>query len=227
VTAIDFPDTPSVNDEFTAGNSTWKWNGDYWALLRVAPEGPTGPTGPQGGLGPTGAAGPEGGPTGPTGPQGVDGPTGATGPQGVTGPQSTVTGPQGPVGPQGATGAASSVTGPTGPQGPTGPTVDWTTAQTINAQTGTSYTLVNTDIGAVVTLSNAANVTVTVNTSLSISPGQKIDLLRLGVGQVSLVASGVTIDSAQGGLRLRERYSSASLLCLSSGSFVLLGDLDV
>lgn len=28
--AIDFPDSPSVNDTFTVGSKTWTWNGSYW-----------------------------------------------------------------------------------------------------------------------------------------------------------------------------------------------------
>jgi hypothetical protein len=28
--AIDFPDTPEVDDEFTAAGRTWKWNGYAW-----------------------------------------------------------------------------------------------------------------------------------------------------------------------------------------------------
>jgi len=30
---IDFPNSPSVNDEFTSGNTTWRWNGVAWLKL--------------------------------------------------------------------------------------------------------------------------------------------------------------------------------------------------
>ena len=30
--ALDFPDSPSVNDTFTAGNRTWTWDGTTWNL---------------------------------------------------------------------------------------------------------------------------------------------------------------------------------------------------
>ena len=30
--AIDFPDSPSVNDEFTAGTSVYIWNGTTWTF---------------------------------------------------------------------------------------------------------------------------------------------------------------------------------------------------
>jgi hypothetical protein len=69
--AIDFPDTPSVNDTFSVGNRTWRWTGDVWESVRVEVLGATGPTGP------TGAASTVTGPTGATGPTGPTGDTGA------------------------------------------------------------------------------------------------------------------------------------------------------
>lgn len=47
--AIDFPNSPSVNDTFTADGRTWKWNGSAWIFLGFpGPEGQQGPEGPQG-----------------------------------------------------------------------------------------------------------------------------------------------------------------------------------
>jgi len=87
--AINFPDSPSVNDIFTAGTSTWKWTGVAWetvgydyAIGATGPTGPTGPTGSTGATGPTGATGAASTVAGPTGPTGAAGATGATG-QGV------------------------------------------------------------------------------------------------------------------------------------------------
>jgi hypothetical protein len=74
--AIDFPNSPSVNDYFTVGDYTWQWSGSSWDLLTTFAPGPTGATGDVGPTGPTGATGP----TGPTGPTGVTGATGPTGP---------------------------------------------------------------------------------------------------------------------------------------------------
>lgn len=63
--AIDFPDSPSVNDEFTSGDKTWIWNGSVWNTVTSA----------LGYTGPTGADGVDGA-TGPTGPAGADGVSG-------------------------------------------------------------------------------------------------------------------------------------------------------
>lgn len=49
--AIDFPNTPSVNDEFIANDTKWTWDGSAWNVVRVGVVGPTGPAGPTGTFG--------------------------------------------------------------------------------------------------------------------------------------------------------------------------------
>lgn len=50
--AIDFPDTPTLNQEFTQGDKTWIWNGSVWNTVTtdevVGPAGPAGPAGESG-----------------------------------------------------------------------------------------------------------------------------------------------------------------------------------
>jgi hypothetical protein len=50
MTAIDFPNNPSVNQTFTVGERTWKWTGTAWDVVVTTtvtgPQGPTGATGP-------------------------------------------------------------------------------------------------------------------------------------------------------------------------------------
>jgi collagen type VII alpha len=91
MSAIDFPNSPSVNDTHTVGDRSWKWNGSQWKVVRSVLPGATGPTGPTGSqgdtvTGSTGAVGNTGaqGVTGPTGPTGSNGATGATGAAAVT-----------------------------------------------------------------------------------------------------------------------------------------------
>jgi hypothetical protein len=33
--AINFPDSPTVNDEFVVGGRTWKWSGVFWEFVGV------------------------------------------------------------------------------------------------------------------------------------------------------------------------------------------------
>lgn len=44
--AIDFPNDPNVNDEFTVGDQAWRWTGDFWRL--VGTPGAAGPAGADG-----------------------------------------------------------------------------------------------------------------------------------------------------------------------------------
>jgi hypothetical protein len=58
--AIDFPNSPAVNDTFTVGSITWKWNGATWQSQGISVAGPTGPTGATGATGAAGPTGPAG-----------------------------------------------------------------------------------------------------------------------------------------------------------------------
>jgi hypothetical protein len=93
----------------------------------------------------------------------------------------------------------------------------------INAQTGTSYTLGLSDNGYLVTLNNASPITLTVPSGV-FSQGQQINIAQYGVGQVTVAGSGTTVNATPG-LKLRAQNSSATLVCTSSNTFLLVGDL--
>ena len=137
----------------------------------------------------------------------------------------TVTGPTGPTGATGAvgatgpTGAASNVTGPTGAAG------QWDTAQIIDNKTA-SYTLLTADAGKLITMTVASANNVTVDGSLDLSVGQRIDIAQMGTGQTTVVASGTTVVATPT-LKLRTQYSSASLICTATDTYLLVGDLAV
>jgi hypothetical protein len=126
------------------------------------------------------------------------------------------------VGPTGPTGA----TGPTGPTGATGAAGGGIAA--INAQTGTTYTLVAGDLNDLVTLNNASAITLTVPPSI-FSANDIISISQIGAGQVTLAqGAGVTINS-NGAVatapKLRVRWSSASIICTASNTFLVVGDI--
>jgi hypothetical protein len=110
-----------------------------------------------------------------------------------------------------------------GSEGPQGEPGAWDSAQVINDQS-TNYTLLSSDAGKLVSMDSTSNRTITVNTSLDLQPGQRIDLLRLNTGLVEVVASGTTVNATPG-LKLRARYSAATLLCIASNTYILSGDL--
>jgi hypothetical protein len=96
-----------------------------------------------------------------------------------------------------------------------------------NAQTGTTYTLVLTDAGKMVTLTNASAITLTIPTNASVAfpVNTRIDLLQYGAGQVTVGGAGVTINSSGAKLKLTGQYSGASLWKKATDTWVLIGDL--
>ena len=217
--------------DVTVGGAT---EGDVLMLGTLGEWGPaTPPVGPQGPTGPTGPAGADGDP----GPQGPQGPTGPKGDPGPAGADSTVPGPQGPQGPKGDPGAdgadgdpgpsgpagADGDPGPQGPQGANGADLTQATAQAINARTGASYTLVAGDAGKVVTLTNTAAITLTVPGSV-FTTGQRVDVLVLGAGMVTVVGSSCTVNGTPS-LVSRARYSAFTVLFTSATTAVVVGDL--
>lgn len=77
-------------------------------------------------------------------------------------------------------------------------------------------------------MSNASATTITIQNEATQSwqVGQRMDFVREGVGTVSFVASGVTINSAAGNLSIKNQYGGASLIYKGSDVFSLIGDLD-
>ena len=99
--------------------------------------------------------------------------------------------------------------------------------RTLNAQTGTTFAPVVADENTMVTLSNAAAVTVTLpsNGTQAFPVGAEVDFLWLGVGQPTFVAgSGATVNATPG-LKLRGRYSAATAKKIGTDAWVCIGDL--
>jgi hypothetical protein len=120
------------------------------------------------------------------------------------------------------------VAGPTGPTGPTGPAGSSSSVLGINTQTGATYTLVAGDLNDLVTLSNASAITLTVPPSV-FSANDTINIAQFGAGQVTLAqGAGVTINS-NGAVatapKLRVQWSSASIICTASNTFLVVGDI--
>ena len=99
---------------------------------------------------------------------------------------------------------------------------------TFNAQTGTSYTLAITDVAKLVTLSNAAAITLTVppNGTVAFPTGTQILFYQGGAGQVTLTAgAGVTIRSQGSKLKLNGQYSVAGIVKVGTDEWAAFGNL--
>ena len=112
----------------------------------------------------------------------------------------------------------------------TSPTITTPTQRlTLNAQIGTTYSLVIGDATyKLVTCSNAAAITVTVPPSL-FAIGDTINVQQIGAGQVTFAAgSGVTITSTgatSAAPNLRAQFSACTVICTAANTFTVIGDL--
>jgi hypothetical protein len=99
---------------------------------------------------------------------------------------------------------------------------------TINAQTGTTYTLVLTDAnGVVVELDNASPfaLTIPLNATVAFPLGTVINGFQKGAGQITVAITGGGTLRAPAGTKTRAQYSEFSLRKRDTDIWVLSGDL--
>lgn len=93
---------------------------------------------------------------------------------------------------------------------------NWST----NAQTA-SYVLVASDVGKVVTMTNAGATTITVNTSL-FAAGDRVKIINLGAGACTITAGTATVNSASS-LALAQ-YQAGTLWFSSASAAIFIPD---
>lgn len=96
---------------------------------------------------------------------------------------------------------------------------------TLNAQTGTTYTLALTDSAQFVTLNNASPITLTVPTNASVAfpIGTQVNIVQLGAGQVT-VSTAATLRSQGAKYKLNGQYAAAVLIKIATDEWVLVGN---
>ena len=98
----------------------------------------------------------------------------------------------------------------------------------LNAQTGTTYTLVLGDADKLVEMNNAAANTLTVppNSSVAFSTGTQIIVVQKGAGTTTIAAgSGVTLLSKDSALGIGGQYGAATCIKIASDTWYVIGDL--
>jgi hypothetical protein len=93
---------------------------------------------------------------------------------------------------------------------------------TMNTQTGTSYTLLTSDNGKIITFNNASPITLTVP---SLFAGFNCMIIQLGAGQVTLSGSGTTITNRSGLTKTGGANAIATLIGITATTFISGGDL--
>ena len=91
----------------------------------------------------------------------------------------------------------------------------------INEQS-VGFTLGNGDNGKVIVINSSNATTITVP---SLSVGFNCMIVQRGAGQVSLSASGVTINNRYSFTKTAGQYSIITLVCIASGVYIASGDM--
>jgi len=93
----------------------------------------------------------------------------------------------------------------------------------LNDQTGTTYTLVASDNGKVVTLNNGSAIALTINSGLG--DGFNCLIVQKGAGQVTISAGGgVTIVNRSSETKTAGQYAIVSIINIGSEAYVISGD---
>jgi hypothetical protein len=90
------------------------------------------------------------------------------------------------------------------------------------------YTLTLSDAGKTITVNSSSNLTVTIplNSSVSFAVGQRLDIIRIGTGEVSVDGTaGVTINSKNSNKRISSQFSGGTIIKTDTNTWVLIGDL--
>ncbi len=90
-----------------------------------------------------------------------------------------------------------------------------------NVQTGTSYTLLDSDNGKIVTLNNGSAIAVALDTGLAV--GFQCTLVQLGAGQVT-VGGTATLNHSGGHGKTSGQYAEVGVKYYAADSYILSGD---
>ena len=111
-------------------------------------------------------------------------------------------------------------TGDTGSPGADGEDGGFDSTQTVES-VSTSRSLSSSDVGKLITNSAAITITVT-----GLSVGQQVDFIQTNSSQITFAAgSGVTLYSKNSRVKTAGQYSPATIKCIASNTYVLIGDI--
>jgi hypothetical protein len=95
--------------------------------------------------------------------------------------------------------------------------------QVVETKTG-NYEIVANDADKIVVLNSSTQRDFTIANVLAV--GQRIDFLQTSTGQINFIAgSGATLVSKDGNKKTSAQYSGATIICISSGTYQIIGDL--
>jgi hypothetical protein len=92
----------------------------------------------------------------------------------------------------------------------------------VNTQSGTSYTLTATDNGKIISCTSNSAITITVP---ALTSGFNCLIVQRGTGQITLSASGSTINNRYNFNKTAGQHAIMSLVSVAAGIFVSSGDM--
>jgi hypothetical protein len=105
-------------------------------------------------------------------------------------------------------------------------------APILNAQTGTTYTLVLGDSGEYVEMNNSSSNTVTIplDSSVNFPVGAQVTIISVGAGLTTIApTSGVTLNyfspTSNATAQIRARYSAATAIKRAANNWLVIGNL--
>jgi hypothetical protein len=93
----------------------------------------------------------------------------------------------------------------------------------VNAQTGLTYTLLQSDNGRVITMSNASAITLTIPANLT--AGFNCMIVQYGAGTVTIVGSGVTVVNRSNYTKTGGQYAIVTIVSPVLNTFITGGDM--
>jgi hypothetical protein len=94
----------------------------------------------------------------------------------------------------------------------------------------TARTLTSTDAGNTILFTSASAITITVDASTDFAVGTRVDIIADGAGAVTVTADTATVAGAEtsttsGSFTIGGQYSAATLLCVATDSYRLIGNI--
>jgi len=96
----------------------------------------------------------------------------------------------------------------------------------------TARTLTTADMGKTILLTSASATVVTVDASTDFVVGARVDIIAEGSSELTVLASGATVAGAEtsttsGSFTIGLQYSAATLLCVATDSYLIIGNVAV
>ena len=86
-----------------------------------------------------------------------------------------------------------------------------------------NYTVLAADENTTLRSTSATAITITIPNVFNV--GERLDVVQFGAGQITFAAgSGATLNSNGAKLKTQGQYAGATILCVASGQYVLIGN---